>query len=235
MRARWIRERAATLVVAALLVATAAAFVWTERQKLQPPPFEVSEVTETFSPVCRCDSSAASIALEFRRRTRLTLEIADEDGNVVRPLVSGVQERGPVVIRWNGRDADGVIAREGTYRPRVRIGGNSRVFLLPNRIVVDTTRPQTTLVQVVPKEVAASGRGRIELHYRLSERAQPLLYVNGRLHARGLARRRGKLDWFPRVQGVPVRPGRYRLQLAARDLAGNTGPLTPTVVVRVRR
>jgi hypothetical protein len=234
VRARWIRERAATLVVAALLVTTAAAFVWTERQKLQPPPFEVSEVTETFSPVCRCESSAARIALEFRRRTRLTLEIADEEGNVVRPLVSGVQQRGPVVVRWNGRDADGAVVGEGTYRPRARIGGRSRVFLLPNRIVVDTTPPQTTLVRVEPKKVAASGRGRVELDYVLSERAQPLLYVNGRLHARGQARRAGKLDWFPRVRGVPLRPGRYRLQLAARDLAGNTGARTPTVVVRVR-
>lgn len=235
MRRRWIRERAPTLVVAALLVATAGAFVWTERQKLRPPPFEVSDVTETFSPICRCDDAVARIALEFRRRTRLTLEIADEDGNVVRPVVSGVQERGPVVFRWNGRDADGVVVPEGTYRPRARIAGSSRVFLLPNRIVVDTTRPQTTLVQVEPKDVRASGRGRVELHYALSERAQPLVYINGRLHARGLARRRGKLDWFPRVRGVPLRPGRYRLQLAARDLAGNTGPLTRAVVVRVRR
>jgi FlgD Ig-like domain len=235
VRGRWIRERAATLVVAALLIATAGAFVWTERQKLQPPPFEVSEVTEMFSPVCRCERAAADIGLEFRRRTRLTLEIADEDGNVVRPLVSGVQDRGPVVIRWNGRDANGNVVAEGTYRPRARIGGNSRVFLLPNRIVVDTTEPHTTLARVEPKEVRASGRGRVELDYVLSERAQPLLYVNGRLHARGLARRRGKLDWFPRVRGVPLRPGRYRLQLAARDLAGNTGPLTRSVVVRVRR
>jgi FlgD Ig-like domain len=235
VRARWIRERAPTLVVAALLVATAGAFVWTERQKLQPPPFEVREVTETFSPICRCETAAAEIALEFRRRTRLTLEIADEDGNVVRPLVTGVQERGPVVIRWNGRDANGAVVREGTYRPRARIGGNSRVFLLPNRIVVDTTPPQATLVRVAPKEISASGRGRIEVHYVLSERAQPLLYVNGRLYARGAARRGGKLDWFPRVRGVPRRPGRYRLQLAARDLAGNAGSPTRTVVVRVRR
>ena len=176
---------------------TAGAFVWTERQKLQPPPFEVSEVTETFSPVCRCDRAAADIGLEFRRRTRLTLEIADEDGNVVRPLVSGVQERGPVVIRWNGRDANGNVVPEGTYRPRARIGGSSRVFLLPNRIVVDTTQPQTTLARVEPKEVPASGRGRVELDYVLSERAQPLLYVNGRLHARGLARRRGQARLVP--------------------------------------
>jgi hypothetical protein len=235
VRASWIRERAATLVVAALLVATAAAFVWTERQKLQPPPFEVSEVTETFSPVCRCESAAASIVLELRGRTRLTLEIADEDGNVVRPLVSDVRRRGRVVVRWNGRDGAGAVVREGTYRPRVRLRGNSRVFLLPNRIVVDTTPPLTTLVRVQPKELRASGRGRVELHYRLSERAQPLLFVNRRLHARGLARRRGKLDWFPRVAGVPLRPGRYRLRLAARDLAGNVGRVTRTVVVRVRR
>jgi hypothetical protein len=230
----WVRERAATLVVAALLVATAAAFVWTERQKLQPPPFEVSEVSETFSPVCRCESAAATIVLELRRRTRLTLEIADEDGDVVRPLVSDVQQPGRVVVRWNGRDGAGVVVREGTYRPRVRLG-SGRVFLLPNRIVVDTTPPLTALVRVHPKEVRASGRGRVALHYRLSERAQPLLYVNRRLHARGLARQRGKLDWFPRVRGVPLRPGRYRLRLAARDLAGNVGPFTRTVVVRVRR
>jgi hypothetical protein len=231
----WIRERAPTLVVAALLVATAGAFVWTERQKLQPPPFEVSEVTETFSPVCRCETAAASIVLELRRRTRLALEIAEEDGDVVRPLVSDVRRPGRVVVRWNGRDANGAVVREGTYRPRVRLGGGGRVFLLPNRIVVDTTPPVTTLVRVHPKELSASGRGRVALHYRLSERAQPLLYVNRRLRVRGAARERGKLDWFPRVRGVPLRPGRYRLELTARDPAGNIGAFTRTVVVRVRR
>lgn len=234
MRSAWIRERGPTVVVVSLLVVTAAAFVWTERQKLQPPPFEVSEVTETFSPICRCGTASAEIVLELRGRKPLTLSIADDDGRVVRTLVSGERRRGRIVVRWDGRDEDGAIASEGTYRPRVHVGGNSRTFLLPNPIVVDTTPPQATLVRVQPKEVLGSGRGRIALYYRLSERAHPLLYVNGRLHARGAARRSGKLDWFPRVRGVPVRRGRYELRLAARDLAGNTGALTPTVVVRVR-
>ena len=234
MRTRWIRERGPTLVVVALLVATAGAFVWTERQKLQPPPFEVSEVSETFSPVCRCETAAAQIVLELRRRTPLTLAIVDEDGHVVRSLVSGDERDGRVVVRWNGRDENGAVARDGTYRPRVHVGGNSRTFVLPNPILLDTTPPQTTLVRVRPKEVSASGRSRVALYYRLSERAHPLLYVNGRLRVRGAPRRDGKLDWFPRVRGVPLRAGRYELRLAARDLAGNVGPLTSAVVVRVR-
>jgi len=235
VRARSLRERGPTLVVAALLVVTAAAFVWTERQKLQPPPFAVREVTETFSPVCGCDLDEARIVLELRPRTRLTLAIVDEDGSVVRPLVADLQRRGRVVLRWDGRDANGNVVPDGTYRPRVRIRGNARTFVLPNPMLVDATPPQATLVRVRTKEVDARARGsRVALFYRLSEAAQPLLFVNGRIRVQGRVRRRGKLDWYPRVRGVPMRRGRYELELAARDLAGNIGPRTRAVVVRLR-
>ena len=221
-------------MVAALLVATAASFVWTERQKLRPPPFAVSEVTNVFSPICRCDHASARIVLELRPHTRLTLVVVDETGKVVRTLASGLQRRGRVVIGWDGRDAAGAVVPDGTYQPRARIHDNDRTFLLPNTMLVDTTPPHATLVRVGPKEVVAAGRSRVAVQYRLSELAQPLLFVNGRLHVRGRTRRNGKLDWFPRVRGVPVKTGRYRLELAARDLAGNVGPHTRSVVVRVR-
>jgi len=58
--------------------------------------------------------------------------------------------------------------------------------------------------------------------YRLGERALPSLYVDGVERVRGKFRRgEGHLDWWGRVDGKHVDPGRYRLTLVALDAAGN--------------
>jgi len=68
------------------------------------------------------------------------------------------------------------------------------------------------------------------VRYRVSEPAHGMLFVNGRrVVVTNGSVLRGKLQWKPRARG------RYRLQLAARDLAGNVGPRSRVFVVRVRR
>ncbi len=44
----------------------------------------------------------------------------------------------------------------------------------------------------------------------------------------------GKIEWFGR-RARQLRPGRYRLQLAAVDLAGNVGERTRPFIVRIRQ
>ena len=211
----------------------------TEQQKLEPSPLSVLQVDELFSPTCRCAKTHAAISLELRRRSNVTLDVVDDDGRVVRSLLADTRPRGGrIAVEWDGRDDAGQLVPDGVYRLRLRVVAERRTFLLTNRIRVDTEPPRATIVEVSPRVLTPNGDGRrdrVSIRYRLSERAQPLVYINWRLRLAGYSRRpEGKLDWYGKVRGKRVRRGRYRIQAAARDDAGNLGPLSAPVIVRVR-
>jgi len=226
------------LLIVVLLAATGIAFVHAERQKLKPSPLQILRVDETVAPDCRCRGRTAAVSLDLRTRSRVTLVMVDEAGAVVRTLIAdGRPAGGRVAAKWDGRDDRGRVVADAEYRPRLRVASERRTFILANPIRVDTVPPDVTLVGVEPRELVRGGsRGeRIEIRYRVSERAQPLLYVDGRLHVVGWWRRgTGKLDWYGRADGRPLPARRYRLRLAARDEAGNLAHAAEPFVVRLR-
>ena len=110
-----------------------------------------------------------------------------------------------------------------------------REFTLPNQIRVDSVAPTARLVSYKPHMLRRRAKPKVALTYQLSEEAHVIVYVNGRRDVVGGAKNRTfKVDWFARRDGRRLQPGRYRLQLAAVDLAGNIGPRTHVFVVRVR-
>jgi hypothetical protein len=222
---RWLPA----VVVLVLLAATAVAFATTERQKLEKTPFAVVRVDDVVSPVCRCARNGVTIALRFRRQHVLTVEILDARGRVVKTLAQEETVRnGLFAVRWHGRDNAGGKLPDGVYAPRFVLD-NGRTFDPPNQIRVDSVAPTTRLVSYAPRHVARGERVRI--HYRVSEPAHPLLFVDGRRVIVGHATApNAQLQWFARL-----RPGRHRLELAAADLAGNVGPRTRRFVVLIRR
>jgi hypothetical protein len=224
-------------LVAALLVATAAAFAYTERLKLTPTPIKGTNVAKLFSPVCECATDIARIAFRLRRGDRVTVTILDGGGNVVRTLVTDRRQRaGLVVVYWNGRDDLGRIVRPGAYKPRVKLAFNRRTIVLPNPIRVDTAAPRVELVDVRPRVFSPDGDGRADhfvVTYRVDEPAQVSLYVDGvrRVVKRG-SKQAGTIDWNGKVSETPLGVGVHAVSLVARDLAGNLGPRTaPTGVV----
>ena len=110
-----MKERLAPAVlVAALLVATSAAFVVTEKLKLTRNPIVGPTVAKVFSPTCDCDTSSAEIRFRLRKADRVSVEIIDSGGHVVRELARDrAQGRRFVSYVWDGRDAQ---------RPRRRRG-----------------------------------------------------------------------------------------------------------------
>ena len=59
-------NRAATVLVVLLLTATAGAFAYTERLKLEAGPILRPRVDELLSPVCECEHSLAQIGFRLR-------------------------------------------------------------------------------------------------------------------------------------------------------------------------
>jgi flagellar hook capping protein FlgD len=224
------------LVVLLLLGGTAIAFATTERQKLEKTPFAVLHQDEVLSPVCQCKTGRATLALRFRKKHVLTVQIRDADGRVIRTLTNEQTVRNGVFnFDWNGRDDAGEVVLDGDYSPRIVLD-NGREFDPPNPIRVDSVAPRATVVSYRPRVLRRSQRPRLHVRYRVNEAAHPILYVNGRRAVLGIGTAlAGKFDWFGRTDDHLLRPGRYRLQLAAVDLAGNLGERTPPFVVRVRK
>jgi hypothetical protein len=116
---------------------------------------------------------------------------------------------------------------DGEYRVEVQLSRAARTLELPRHITLDTVAPTAQLVSYLPSKPRPGQKLRIS--YRVSEPAHGVLFVNGKRRVvTYTTARAATLPWRP------TRRGRYRLQLAARDLAGNLGPRSPVFLVRVR-
>jgi len=229
---------APALLVTALLTATSAAFVVTEKLKLTRSPIVRPVVAKVFSPTCDCPTATAEIRFRLRRPDRVSVEIIDSRGDVVRELArSRAQGRAFVSYVWDGRDTAGRVVDEGTYRPRIHLARQRRTIVMPNRIRVDTTAPRVVSFTARPLVISPDGDGRSDrakIRYRVSEHAVVELYVDGVRALRRLGTRTaGTMDWFGTAGGEPLPEGPHVLRLVARDLAGNLGPRSGSRTVRI--
>jgi hypothetical protein len=220
-----VRRWAPTAIVVALLAATAVAFATTERQKLEKTPFAVLHVDDTVSPA----RSPALIELRLRRPHLLTVQIIDNNGRPVATLAREQRyERGTASFHWRANVPDGV------YEPRVTLD-DGRQFDVPVKIRVDSVAPKAALVSYRPHVLRGSVKPQVRIGYRVSEPAHILVYVNGRREVEGFAKSlQYAVNWAAKRDGRRLPPARYRLQLAAVDLAGNVGPRTQPFVVVIR-
>ena len=214
------------LIVLAVLGATAAAFAFTERVKLERSPITGTRVDRVFSPVCECARNVAVISFVLRRRGTVTVDMLGSDGRRVRRLVRDREElKGRVAYTWDGRGDLEQVVDEGVYRPRVELEERGRTIVLPNPIRVDTTAPRIRLLRVLPKVFSPDGDGRrdrVTARYETNEQARAMMLVNGRRRVLSKFRStEGQLIWFGRVNGRPVSPGTYEIRLRAFDRAGN--------------
>lgn len=233
-------SRLAKIVLVVLLLGgTAAAFALTEQLKLERSPITGTRVDKVFSPVCECARDVAVISFRLRKPETVTVTMIDSAARPVQTLVRRQREKaGRVSYTWDGRDSAGEIVPEGRYRPKVELAAHGRTIVLPNPIRVDTTDPTMRLVKAAPRVISPDGDGRgdrVTASYAVSEPARGMMLIDGRRRVIGrFSRLTGKLTWYGIVNGKPVRPGTYELQLRAIDRAGNRSAATRAVPIRVR-
>ncbi|HUQ23933.1 MAG TPA: FlgD immunoglobulin-like domain containing protein [Gaiellaceae bacterium] len=222
---------ASTVLVVALLAATATAFALTQGLKNQPAAIFGTDVDEVFSPICDCDSRSASIAFKLRRPDRLDVAIVDGSERVVRTVVRGREyAKGPVEIHWDGRDDLGAVLAEGDYKPRIHLRGDRTTYTLPNPITIDVTAPRLERVSMRPLVISPDGDRRGDyatFRYTLTEPGRGMLFVDGQ--RRGLTRfprPQDSIQWSGRVKGTVLAPGVHTVRLAAFDPAGNVSEQT---------
>ena len=231
---------ASTVLVVALLAATAAAFALTEGLKLQPSPITGPiDVTRIFSPVCACETETATIGFRLREADVLDVAVVDTGRRVVATIARAESRpAGLVSFQWDGRDDEGRVLPEGAYSPRIHLREERETITLPNPIRVDVTAPVVEEVAIAPRVISPDGDGRadaVTVRYRLSEEARGLLFVDGeRRVLTQAARTEARLSWSGRAGGRGLPAGTYGLAFAARDRAGNTSERTQTVPLRIR-
>ena len=228
-----------TLIVLALLGATAAAFAVTERLKLERSPITGTRVDRVFSPVCECSRNVAVISFVLRRADGVTVQLLDGDGRAVRTLVRDREEQpGRVSYTWDGRNDQVRIVEDGVYRPRVLLEEHGRTIVLPNPMRVDTKAPRIRLVRLFPRVFSPDGDGRrdrLVARYEIDDPARAMMLVDGRRRVLSKFREtEGRLVWFGRVKGRSVSPKTYEIRLRAFDRAGNRSSTRRVVPVVVR-
>lgn len=230
-----------SLLVLALLGATAVAFALTEGQKLQLSPITRTQVGRTipgqpnrvgpalFSPVCRCRSDHVAIRFFLRKPDHVTVTIRD-GGDTVGTLVENRSyRRGWVRLSWNGIEPSGIVVADGVYKPYVHLAREHRTIGLPNPITVDSTPPKVTGVVASPLLLSPDGDGRgdaVTVRYKVAEPAHGLLFVDGvrRVRTR-FTRTAASLRWYGKLpSGKPLPPGPHVLRFSAQDAAGNVSP-----------
>jgi hypothetical protein len=214
-----------TLLVLALLGASAAAFAVTEGKKLEKTPITRTYVGKLFSPVCECAKDHVAIRFRLRKADRLTVTIR-HDGETVATLVDKKPyRRGWVRLTWNGVQPSGIAVPDGVYDPAVHLVRQHRTIVLPNPIEVDTVAPKVLAVQPKPLLLSPDGDGRgdvLTVRYRLSEKAHGVLFVDRRQRVFSkFARTADRLQFYGKVHGNPLPAGPHALTFAAEDAAGN--------------
>ena len=236
---RPVARYAPAALVAALLVATGLAFLHTESLKLETSPIRQTRVTKLFSPVCRCNTSKARIALRLAKPDVVSVSIVDTSGSDVRRLVTE-QARGAAASPSSGTAGTtrAVVVPDGSYRARVRLDLIEKTFLLPNLMRVDTRKPVAQVVSVRPRVFSPDGdrrADRIVVRYTVDERARGMLYVDGiRLVVGASLKPAGELRWYGMVDGRSLPARRYALTVAAADQAGNQSVPVDAGHVRIR-
>ena len=224
------RVRIATVVVGALIVAAAAAFLRAEHLKLERSPVARPSIQKYFSATCtagtrHCSPShRAALSFTLRRPATVALTIVDGGGRVVRRLGEpAARSKGVVSTSWDGRTDSGALAPDGDYHLRVELRSLDRTITIPDPLVLDDTRPVVTI---------ESAPGAVPVRYGVSERARVWAvarianYAGSGDAPRASFRGRNGVVHFQHARQIP--PGTpISLVLVALDAAGNSSTIVP--------
>lgn len=218
-----------SVVLISLLVGTAAAFVITEKLKLEKSPVYGTLISDRLAPGCRCATARARIRFKLRYADTLTVRVVDSRRGIVDTVAASIPApRGVNIFHWDGRTALGKRAPDGNYFIELHLARQHRTMLLPNLVVLDTVAPQVEFAQAQRDAFSPDGDHQadsVAIRYRFSEAAFVYAFVGGRRVVRGRFHRPvGVFAWAGTVGSRLLPPGTYVVSVGAVDLAGNATP-----------
>lgn len=196
---------------------------------------KVAVSPEAFSPNDDGVKDQTTVTVTTSKAVRLTAEIKDSEGTVVRTLADGMEiGAGATEFEWRGYTLAGetwVVVPHGGYRIVVEATdtkGRSRRSR--SSVFVDLVGPKYSWGPITPEPLLS--KVAMELSFDAVDRSEPIraavsvFDAFGRLGTlAGSSRPSGQqtLSWLPRyADGHPLNPGLYRVRLSLTDGAGNT-------------
>jgi hypothetical protein len=130
-------EAWAALVFALLVLATLAAFAWSQR--LKRDPLVIDRVTfgtpasRSFTPNGDCRFERERIRFRVTQSDRATVQVVKPGGKLVVTLARDqyLKRYHFFTFYWDGRSREGGIAPPGRYKLRVKLLGQDRVLVPP--------------------------------------------------------------------------------------------------------
>ena len=211
-----VTRLAPIVLVVSLLAASAAAFAYAQRAKLEESPIQnIRFDRRLLSPT----AGAREVPIRFRllNKDHVTVDIVDSNGVVVREqLLSGRYEPKSVLFSWDGRDGRGRVVADGLYRLRIALEDAGRTLEVPDEIRVDGTAPTIENVEIRPRVISPDGDRRTRPGVGLlsvQRAAYAVLYVDWKRRPGSsfLKRPAGVLQWYGRglaLWDAPARTGR---------------------------
>jgi hypothetical protein len=238
-------SRLVRVVFALLVVVTVGAFFVTQALKTEMPVvLRFAVAPKHISPNGDGVRDRVRLGFDLSEPAEVSFSIIDSEGSEVRRLFDDRQLAGDRKHRftWDGRDDDGNVVPDGTYRMRVARRKEGRIINSFKKVMVDTRRPEVELVSASPGVVDPSN-GRpvaVRIRYRGPRTRGPEFRVwrtdDG--PPRIVDRFRGDDSrsgvWNGRtISGDLAVDGDYALQVRVRDHAGNEA-LAPRGIPNVR-
>jgi hypothetical protein len=227
-----------TATIAGLLIATAAAFAITERLKLTKSAVYGTKVSRGLSPTCGCARGKAQISFKLRTRDDLTVSVLNAHKDEVALVASQSFPKGPVRLKWNGRDDFGKRAPDGVYLVRIHLSGAHQTITLPNKILLDTTAPKILTVSRNRDVFSPDGDKQadfVRLTYQLSKPARVVLYLDGKQVLKSFHHpQSGGVSWYGTSDDATLPAGAYTLEMGAVDPFGNSTPVAQRFRVTVQ-
>ena len=196
-------SRAPVAAFVALVIATVAAFFFTQHLKVTTPVIQgrpapvPSHINPVYASWCvRRNGKGALVRTNYRqmqisfylqnRSDNVTVQIVDRDQVPVRTIANNVYMRAQPPQRhkftWNGRLADGSLAPAGTYYVKVSLLHQARSLIISNStaalpVMVETTRPQVRVTGVTPATITPGAGTPVTIHYTGTGTLRPRILV----------------------------------------------------------
>jgi len=147
-------------VFALLVLATVGAFFITQSLKTEIPlVLRFGAQPRDISPNGDRVRDFSRVGFDLSEDAEVQFSVIDSEGEEVRRLVDDRALAGDrkYRFRWDGRDDDGNVVADGTYRMRVVRRKEGRVLDSIKEVRVDTKRPRVSIASVEPNEVEPGG------------------------------------------------------------------------------
>lgn len=242
-------SRLVRAVFAVLLLATLGTFFAAQRLKTEVPVvLRFAGDPRHISPNNDGVRDSTKVGFDLSEPADVSFGVVDSEGTQIRQIFDERRLAGDTKhrFRWDGRDDEGNVVPDGSYRLRVVRRDQAQPLDSIKKIIVDTRAPRVRVDSVRPNVISPGVRGgarRVRVRYDGPRNAAPEFRV-WRTDVAGLpqiARRfRGNNRsgvWDGTVRDGPTRDGSYAFTVLVRDKAGNLteAPSSPIPTAQTAR